>query len=155
MMVYGINPVLEALRAGRVTAIRVNQRGGGRMQELLALASEKGVKVQRVDGAVLDRLARAACIKASSRTLRTASTDYSPEELVRGADGPALIVVLDGIEDPHNLGAILRTADAGRRPRRDRAEPAGCGAGWCGCEGVVRRGGAYQDRAGGEHRACD
>jgi 23S rRNA (guanosine2251-2'-O)-methyltransferase len=38
--------------------------------------------------------------------------DYSVEELVRTADPPALLVVLDGIEDPHNLGAILRTADA-------------------------------------------
>jgi 23S rRNA (guanosine2251-2'-O)-methyltransferase len=37
---------------------------------------------------------------------------YSVEELVRGATGPPLLVVLDGIEDPHNLGAILRTADA-------------------------------------------
>ena len=37
---------------------------------------------------------------------------YSVEDLVRGASGPPLIVVLDGIEDPHNLGAILRTADA-------------------------------------------
>ena len=41
-----------------------------------------------------------------------ASVDYSVEDLVRGASGPPLIVVLDGIEDPHNLGAILRTADA-------------------------------------------
>jgi len=53
MIVYGINPVLEALRAGRITAIRVSQRGGGRMQDLLALASERGVKVQRVDGVVV------------------------------------------------------------------------------------------------------
>ena len=37
---------------------------------------------------------------------------YSVEELVRAAKGPALVVVLDGIEDPHNVGAILRTCDA-------------------------------------------
>src|SRR5687767_138752 len=112
MIVYGINPVLEALRAGRVTAIRVSQRGGGRMQELLALAAERGVKVQRVDGVVLDRLARGGVHQGVVADAEDASTDYSVEELVRGADGPALIVVLDGIEDPHNLGAILRTADA-------------------------------------------
>lgn len=112
MIVYGINPVLEALRAGRVTALRVSQRSGGRMQELLALASERGVKVQRVDGGLLDRLARGGVHQGVVADAEDVSTDYSVEELVRGADGPALIVVLDGVEDPHNLGAILRTADA-------------------------------------------
>jgi 23S rRNA (guanosine2251-2'-O)-methyltransferase len=38
--------------------------------------------------------------------------DYSVQELVASAGGPPLIVVLDGIEDPHNVGAILRTVDA-------------------------------------------
>jgi 23S rRNA (guanosine2251-2'-O)-methyltransferase len=112
MIVYGINPVLEALRAGRVSVLRVSQRGGGRMQQLLALASERGVNVQRVDGVVLDRLARGGVHQGVVADAEDASTDYSPLELVRSANGPALLVVLDGIEDPHNLGAILRTADA-------------------------------------------
>jgi 23S rRNA (guanosine2251-2'-O)-methyltransferase len=112
MIVYGINPVLEALRAGRVNAIRVGPRGGGRMQELLSLASERGVRVQRVDGQLLDRLARGGVHQGVVADVDDTPVDYSVEELVRGANGRALIVVLDGVEDPHNVGAILRTADA-------------------------------------------
>jgi 23S rRNA (guanosine2251-2'-O)-methyltransferase len=113
MIVYGINPVLEALRAGRVTAVRLaHQRGGGRMQELLSLASDRGVRVQRVDGQLLDRLARGGVHQGVVADVDDTPIDYSVEELVRGANGRALIVVLDGVEDPHNVGAILRTADA-------------------------------------------
>jgi 23S rRNA (guanosine2251-2'-O)-methyltransferase len=112
MIVYGMNPVLEALRAGRVTAIRVGRRGGGRLQELFALAAERGVRVQRVEGPVLDRLSRGGVHQGVVADVDDAVVNHSVEELVRGAAGPALIVVLDGVEDPHNVGAILRTADA-------------------------------------------
>src|SRR5687767_15545007 len=112
MIVYGINPVLEALRAGRVTSLRVGDRGGERMRELMALATERGVKVQRVPADLLERLARGGVHQGVVADVEDASTDYSIDELVRGAAGAPLIVVLDGIEDPHNLGAILRTADA-------------------------------------------
>lgn len=112
MLVYGINPVVEALRAGRVTSIRVGQRGGSRVQELLTLAAERGVRVQRVDSALLDRLTRGGIHQGVVADVEETPVDYSVAELVRSANGPALIVVLDGVEDPHNLGAILRTADA-------------------------------------------
>ena len=112
MVIYGINPVLEALRAGRATALRVGPRGGGRIHELLALAAERGVTVQRVQPDVLDRLAKGGVHQGVVADADDAVGDYSVEELVRGAAGQPLIVVLDGIEDPHNLGAILRTADA-------------------------------------------
>jgi 23S rRNA (guanosine2251-2'-O)-methyltransferase len=111
MIVYGINPVLEALRAGRVSAVRIGSRGGGRMQEILARAAEHGVTVQRVDSRLLDRLAGGGVHQGVVADVEDAHADYSVAELVRSADGPALIVVLDGIEDPHNVGAILRTAD--------------------------------------------
>ena len=111
MIVYGINPVLEALRAGRVTSLRVGDRGGERMRELMALATERGVKVQRVPADLLGRLARGGVHQGVVADVEEAATDYSVAELVRQAAVP-LIVVLDGIEDPHNLGAILRTADA-------------------------------------------
>ena len=112
MIVYGINPVLEALRAGRVTSLRVGDRGGERIRELMTLATERGVKVQRVPADLLGRLARGGVHQGVIAEVEEAATDYSVDELVRDAAGVPLIVVLDGIEDPHNLGAILRTADA-------------------------------------------
>src|SRR5688572_27058213 len=112
MIVYGLNPVLEALRAGRVTALHVGPRGGERMRELLTLAHERGVRVQRVEAHLLDRLTDGGVHQGVVADVEEAATDYSVEDLVRGASGIPLIVVLDGIEDPHNLGAILRTADA-------------------------------------------
>jgi 23S rRNA (guanosine2251-2'-O)-methyltransferase len=112
MIIFGINPVVEALRAGRVRRIRVAQRGDKRVEEIFALAREKGVRVERVDAPALDRDAGGGVhqgVVADLEPLR----DYSVEELVAAAaPEPALIVVLDGIEDPHNIGAILRSVDA-------------------------------------------
>jgi 23S rRNA (guanosine2251-2'-O)-methyltransferase len=112
MLVYGINPVLEALRAGRVTALRVSDRGGERMREMLALAQERGVTVQRVAPDLLTRVAKGGVHQGVVADVEDADADYSVEQLVRGAARVPLLVVLDGIEDPHNLGAILRTVDA-------------------------------------------
>ena len=111
MIVYGINPVLEALRAGRVTEVRVRDGGSGRIREVLSAADERGVRVQRVSADVLDRQSQRGVHQGVVAVVEEVAR-YGLEDLVRGADGPALLVVLDGIEDPQNLGAILRTADA-------------------------------------------
>lgn len=111
MIIYGINPVLEALRARRVRRLRVSGRGDGRVQDLLRLAAEAGLPVQRVDAAELERLSRGGVHQGVA-----AEIDDAPAFGVRdlaGTPGRApLIVVLDGVEDPHNFGAILRVADA-------------------------------------------
>jgi len=109
--IYGINPILEALRAGRVKEIRVSERGNERLRQLLALAEERGVRVRRVPVDVLERESRRGVHQGVVADIEEGAS-YSVDELVRGASGPPLLVVLDGIEDPHNLGAILRTADA-------------------------------------------
>ena len=112
MIIWGINPVLEALRHGRVRRVRVGPRADRRIEEALALAREHGVTIERIDAPTLDRTARGGVhqgILADIAPLK----DYSVGDLVSAAGSdPALIVVLDGVEDPHNVGAILRTVDA-------------------------------------------
>jgi len=111
VIVYGVNPVIEALRAGRVREVRVIDRGGERIRELLALAGQQQVPVKHVSADMLGRQARGGVHQGVVADVEEATT-YSVAELVKDAAGVPLIVVLDGIEDPHNLGAILRTADA-------------------------------------------
>jgi 23S rRNA (guanosine2251-2'-O)-methyltransferase len=111
MIVYGINPVIEALRAGRVKQLWVADRRDDRMRELLAFAATQGVGPQVVSMEVLARRASGGVHQGVVADIDDAG-DYAVEDLVRGAPGIPLVVVLDGIEDPHNLGAILRTADA-------------------------------------------
>jgi 23S rRNA (guanosine2251-2'-O)-methyltransferase len=111
VIIYGINPVLEALRAGRVKELRVGNRGDDRVRELVALASGNGVAVRQVPPEVLERQARGGVHQGVVADVEE-RVEYSLAELVSGARETPLLVVLDGIEDPHNLGAILRTADA-------------------------------------------
>lgn len=114
MVIYGINPVMEALKAKRVTRVRVSARADKRIDEVIALAAAQRVPVERADPVALDRLARGGVHQGVVADLDE-GRDYSVEDLVdaAGAIGQApLLVVLDGIEDPHNVGAILRTCDA-------------------------------------------
>jgi 23S rRNA (guanosine2251-2'-O)-methyltransferase len=112
MVVFGIHPVLEALRAGRVAVVHVaDGKDGGRHRELLDLAAAEGVPVRREPPEKLEGRARGRVHQGVVAEL-TESRAYGVADLVGQAAGAPLIVVLDGIEDPHNLGAILRTADA-------------------------------------------
>jgi 23S rRNA (guanosine2251-2'-O)-methyltransferase len=111
MVIYGINPVLEALRAGRVDAIRFAHRGDARLSDLLDAARKAGVAVKRVDADELERAAHGGVHQGIVALLLNPRATKL-EDLVASAPGAPLIVVLDGIEDPHNLGAILRTVDA-------------------------------------------
>lgn len=111
MIVYGVNPVAEALKAGRVKRVLVGQRDDQRLQRLLALAREHGVAVERVDSDELARRSRDGVHQGVIAEV-SAARNYSVADLVQDAGGPALLVVLDSIEDPHNVGAILRSVDA-------------------------------------------
>ena len=109
MIIYGLHPVLEALRAGTASRVRVADGSGDRARAVLELAAAEGVPVERVPGEVIDRLAPGARHQGVAADVEERAA-VGLRDLVTG---PApLIVVLDGIEDPQNMGAILRTADA-------------------------------------------
>jgi 23S rRNA (guanosine2251-2'-O)-methyltransferase len=112
MIIYGVNPVLQALRAGRVRKLRVGARSDRRVEEAIAIARQRGLPIERVDAAVLERAARGGVHQGLVADVDE-PRDYAIGDLVAAAapDAP-LIVVLDGVEDPHNVGAILRTIDA-------------------------------------------
>jgi 23S rRNA (guanosine2251-2'-O)-methyltransferase len=110
MLIYGINPVVEALRAGRVEAIRVSNRSDARLTELVEDARRAGVPVKQVAPSDLDRAARGGVHQGVVALLADQGA-LSIAELLAPVTTPPLLVVLDGIEDPHNLGAILRSVD--------------------------------------------
>lgn len=111
MIIYGIHAVIEALRAGRVTQIRVAHRDDERMRRLLDTAKKRGVPVVRVTRDALDREARPGAHRGIVADI-SGLPEASLADLARNDHGPPLLVVLDGVEDPQNVGAILRTVDA-------------------------------------------
>jgi 23S rRNA (guanosine2251-2'-O)-methyltransferase len=110
-VIYGINAVSEALKARRVSRLMHERGAGSRVDELVARAHELRLSVETIDRRGLEKLARGGVHQGVAAEVQ-AMPAYTVEELVEGADGPPLIVVLDGIEDPQNVGAILRSADA-------------------------------------------
>lgn len=110
MLIFGVRPAVEALRAGRVTALAVSTRRRRGLSELLELAARRRVRLRRVERAELDRLAGGAVHQGVAATVR-APDACSVADLV-AARTPPLVVVLDGIEDPRNLGAVARSVDA-------------------------------------------
>lgn len=111
---FGRNAVMEALKAQRpVNQILVSSTQGG-LTAVLALAKERGIVIKQVDARKLDALANGANhqgICAECAPLAYVSVEEILGVSEKKGTNPFLILC-DGVEDPHNLGAILRTAEA-------------------------------------------
>jgi 23S rRNA (guanosine2251-2'-O)-methyltransferase len=109
----GIHSVTEALRAGRpLERVLIAQGAGGpRLQAVIDLARQSEVPVRFEPRAALDWLAGTAAHQGI--VALGAAQKYADFDSVAAAPaGSGVVVVLDGVEDPHNLGAIIRTAHA-------------------------------------------
>lgn len=114
--IEGRQPVREALRAGRpLRRILIAERAQARgtLAEILSAARAAGIRVDRVPRAALDARAKGSThqgVIAEAAPYRTRSWKEGID-IARNRGKPALLLALDGIEDPQNLGALLRSAE--------------------------------------------
>lgn len=118
--VYGIHAVKTLVRydsALIVAAWMDHARGDAVFTDLIRLLEKKGVRVERVERARLDELSGNAVHQGIVVQTAEAATDTVRDEAALGTwldeqQHPLLVLVLDGVQDPHNLGACLRSAAA-------------------------------------------
>lgn len=112
-LIVGRNPVTEALRSGReIDKLMVSSEEGS-VKKILALAKERKVPVMKVEKSAIDRIAEGKAHQGVAAYV--SAYGYAELEDIfriaeeRGED--PFIIILDNLEDPHNLGAIMRTAE--------------------------------------------
>ncbi len=115
-IVAGRNAVMEALKGNRsINKLMVaNGNNEGSIKEIIAVAKERHINIQFVERSKLDNLVRG--IRHQGVLAQVAPVEYAELEdilqIAKDKNEPPFIVLLDELEDPHNLGAILRSADA-------------------------------------------
>ncbi len=116
--IEGRQPVLEFLRSGQPINKLLIAKGSWdrQMQRIAALAKERGVVLQEVDRRYLDKLS--ATGRHQGVAAQIAAVEYAElADLLAqepDPDWPPFLLVLDGLQDPHNLGSLLRSAEAAR-----------------------------------------
>jgi 23S rRNA (guanosine2251-2'-O)-methyltransferase len=115
-LVYGKNPVLEALRAGREIkrlVVLASAHDEPRLSEILTAARERGIKVEEAGRQRLDDITHSDSHQGVVAYVGRRRYWELPDLLAELKSEPApMLLVLDGIQDPQNLGSISRTAEA-------------------------------------------
>lgn len=120
-IIFGRNPVRSALESERtIDKILVQEGAKASAGKIISLAKEKGVRIEYGSKADLDRLSEGGAHQGI--LARVSSYEYADlDDIIKGAEErsagegaeevSSLVIILDEIEDPHNLGAIMRTAE--------------------------------------------
>lgn len=114
-VIYGRNAVIEALRSDKlIDTIYVNKNASGAASKICAMAKDRSIPVKQSDERRLDRLCGTSAHQGCAAVVGCAeySTVGDILEAARKKNEPPFIIVCDEIADPHNLGAIIRTAEA-------------------------------------------
>lgn len=114
-IIYGFHAVTSGLRqhAAGIQEIYLDAtRHDARAQDLITLAHRHSIRVMTVDARRLDGLTGNARHQGVAARVSVAPLKHDLDDVLDSIAGPALLLVLDGVQDPHNLGACLRVADA-------------------------------------------
>ncbi|MES9970128.1 MAG: 23S rRNA (guanosine(2251)-2'-O)-methyltransferase RlmB [Candidatus Thiodiazotropha sp.] len=113
--VLGLHAVKSALQRedGAEELLLDSKRQDGRIKEILALAETAGIPCQRIPGKVLDERVRGEKHQGVALRVRQRQTQDEPylKALLKRLEKQPFLLILDGVQDPHNLGACLRSAD--------------------------------------------
>ena len=111
MMIYGLNPVIEAIRSqpDRIQFVGIARENNPRLQRAVSEAKKRGVAVRQLTNEQIERLVGRAVHNGIVAQISAGS--YADFDDVLALEKTRFILILDGITDPQNLGAILRVAD--------------------------------------------
>ena len=114
-VIVGRNPVSEAIKSGRAIESVLVARGNksGAVSVILAKAREKGIVIKEVDPKKLDYMSGGAVHQgvAAIAAVKEYSTVEDILEVAESRGEDPFVIILDELEDPHNLGAVIRTAE--------------------------------------------
>ena len=113
-VLFGFHAITVRMKTAPKSVIELHveaNRRDSRMRSFVDRAREAGVKIVESDGARLDKLAGNTRHQGVVARVEPVKMPHSLDEVIESVEGAPLVLVLDGVTDPHNLGACLRVAD--------------------------------------------
>ncbi|MCI8349378.1 MAG: 23S rRNA (guanosine(2251)-2'-O)-methyltransferase RlmB [Firmicutes bacterium] len=112
-VIFGRNPVIEALKSGREIEKVLISSAEGSAAKIVAMAKERKIPLIRTEKRTLDKMAAGAVHQGVAAYISSYAYKDVDDILKKASDAgeEPFVVILDNIEDPHNLGAIMRTAE--------------------------------------------
>ena len=113
-VLFGFHAITVRMKTAPKSVIELHveaNRRDARMRAFVDRARDGGIKIIETDGERLDKMAGTSRHQGVVARVEHVAMPHSLDEVVEAVEGPPLLLVLDGVTDPHNLGACLRVAD--------------------------------------------
>jgi 23S rRNA (guanosine2251-2'-O)-methyltransferase len=113
-ILFGFHAITVRMKTAPKSVLELHvesNRRDARMRSFVDRAREADIKIVETDGERLDKLAGTSRHQGVVARVEHVAMPHSLDEVIEAVDGPPLLLVLDGVTDPHNLGACLRVAD--------------------------------------------